>query len=161
MNLTTPLAVCPQLENSGRVHTGEKLVITALSFYAEDESGSSRVLSWIKKYFRPSATDAKDVPWCGIFMAQVFGTCGLSAPSVPARASSWAEVGIGIELGSKNFQIGDILVFNRRGGNHVALFIAMQGNTIYCLGGNQGNRVCIAPYPLPRLEYVRRIRLLS
>ena len=138
----------------------EKLVLTALSFYGEAETaghGSNpTILGWIKKFFRSSASDDSTTPWCGIFMAQVFGTCGFPAPSVPARASSWGDVGTAVL--TKDLQLGDVLVFDREGGMHVALFISMQRGVIQCLGGNQGNRVCIAPHDLSKLRHARRIR---
>jgi len=144
-----------------RVNTGERLVLAALSFYGEDEGKkNSRVLSWIKKFFRASATDARAVPWCGIFMAQVFGSCGIPIPSAPARAVSWATVGSPV-FADEDFQIGDILIFDRKGGNHVALFISKSNDLFYVLGGNQGNKVGINPYDCAALKHARRIRLSS
>jgi uncharacterized protein (TIGR02594 family) len=141
--------------------SGDRLILAALSFYGEAEAPGSasnaKILSWIKKFFRASATDDSTTPWCGIFMSQVFGTCGFPTPSVPARASSWAEVGIPIPL-TEEMKPGDVLVFDREGGNHVTLFVSAQGELIHCLGGNQGNRVSIASYNRSKLKHVRRIR---
>jgi uncharacterized protein (TIGR02594 family) len=138
---------------------GEKLVATALSFYGETEkpgtASNSVILSWIKEFFK-SASDDGEIPWCGIFMAKMFHLCRLEAPKGPAGAANWSTVGDATMLADA--LLGDLLVFRRSGGHHVALFIRRSDAYIYCLGGNQKNGVCIAPYNASDLLHVRRVR---
>lgn len=53
-------------------------------------------------------------------------------------------------------EFGDILVFTRGAGGHVAFFVRDIGADFEVLGANQGNAVCYAHYPKERLLAVRR-----
>lgn len=64
------------------------------------------------------------------------------------HARSWMDVGRSV----KNPNPGDIVVFwrihkTKAWQGHVGLYVRQKGSYIYCLGGNQNNRVCISAYP--------------
>ena len=83
-----------------------------------------------------------DVPWCGSFMAYVFTKCGYDIPYAPYRALSW------LNFGREVYEplYGSIAIKKRRGGGHVTIVIGSFGNWVYCLGGNQSDKVCIRRY---------------
>lgn len=92
--------------------------------------------------------------WCGC----IRGLWGLETGTgvIPAhfRAKNWLDWGKVVLVA--NAQKGDTVVFSRPGGFHVALFSKLDGGKVYVLGGNQSNKVSIAPYPLTSLHGVRR-----
>jgi uncharacterized protein (TIGR02594 family) len=93
-----------------------------------------------------------DVAWCGLFMAVVAKRAGKLAPPVPLRALSWVDFG----NPSPEPSLGDVLVFERKGGGHVALYVGEDDDRFYCLGGNQSDAVTIAPKERSRLKTCRR-----
>ena len=98
------------------------------------------------------AYGADSIPWCGLFMAVVARRAGKQAPSAPLWALNWASFG--------NFapipMLGDVLVFRRGGGGHVALYVGEDDATYHVLGGNQSDRVCFARLARSRLHAARR-----
>ena len=74
-------------------------------------------------------------------------------------ARKWLNLPKKVEF--ENIKLGDVVVFWRgspqdwRG--HVGIYISHNDQNIFVLGGNQGDRVTIAPYAKDRLLGVRRI----
>lgn len=104
-----------------------------------------------------------DTAWCGLFMAYLLKITGKPQPYKSydiLRAASYATWGESVAL--RDVQLGDIVVFKRPGGNHVAIAISISKNidggigTVHCLGGNQSNAVTIAEFPINRVTHVRR-----
>jgi uncharacterized protein (TIGR02594 family) len=87
-----------------------------------------------------------ETPWCSSFANWVTVHCGVTGTR-SASAKSWMKWGK--EL--KSPVNGCIVVFTRTGGGHVAFYDSEDKDYIYTLGGNQGDRVCIAAYPKSRL----------
>lgn len=114
---------------------------------------------WLSPY--PTKT-----AWCGVVMAEWFRRANHAAeiPSAPYRAKSWASVGVPV-TGLHDLRAGDIVVFSRAGGGHVALystkFVFGTPDVIEVLGGNQGgpNRGCVrtSTYPTDRILAIRRV----
>ena len=76
-------------------------------------------------------------------------------PTWKAGAMSWSTWGKPVD--KKDYQPGDICVFTRTGGGHVALYMGKTFLTIVALGGNQTNKVCqSSSYLKTRLVTVRR-----
>jgi uncharacterized protein (TIGR02594 family) len=96
------------------------------------------------------------IPWCSLFMAVVAQRAKKDISMVDLRALSWVNFGNAIDL--KNGCLGDVAVFKRTGGGHVAVLIGYtkDKNFVYVLGGNQGDKVSIAKMPFKRLHAVRR-----
>ncbi len=112
-------------------------------------------LDWVKN---------DETSWCGIFL----GFCIAELPEFirpknwpqkkAATARQWINYGIDVPIALA--KPGDIVVFWRESPEswkgHVALFVEDTGDTILCLGGNQGDEVSIKGYDRERLLGIRR-----
>lgn len=89
-----------------------------------------------------------ETPWCGVFCAAVMRECGLPVPKAWYRAQAWLLWGIPLDEPAE----GCIVVFGRKGGGHVGFVVGRdaRGNLLV-LGGNQSNRVTIAPFDPARV----------
>lgn len=93
-----------------------------------------------------------DTPWCGVFVAHCCRTAGLSLPAYWYRAVAWAEWGIPLERPT----LGAVAVFSRQGGGHVGFVVGRdEVGRLLVLGGNQGDRVSVAPFDRDRLVALR------
>ena len=89
-----------------------------------------------------------ETPWCGTFVAQCIEAAGLPIPKYWMRAKAWADWGTKLS----NPELGCIVVFERKGGGHVGFVVGRTPNgNLLVLGGNQGDKVCIAPFDRTRL----------
>ena len=43
-------------------------------------------------------------------------------------------------------QYGCLVVLKRKGGNHVGFYTGEKGDSVYLLGGNQSDKVCVTLY---------------
>jgi uncharacterized protein (TIGR02594 family) len=106
-------------------------------------------------------------PWCSAFLNYVAWLLRLPR-SKNLAARSWLTVGtpVPIEQARPGF---DVVILKRGGGDqpgvevleapgHVALFSGLEGDTVFCLGGNQGDQVSVVGYPVNRLLGIRRLR---
>jgi len=95
---------------------------------------------------------AKDdeTPWCSSAMCKWMERAGIPSTK-SAAAASWGTWGR--EL--KNGQLGCVVVMSRTGGNHVALYLDEDDVGVYCLGGNQGDRVSVRRYSWDRVSHFR------
>jgi len=102
-------------------------------------------------------------PWCSSFVNYCVEQAGLHGTDSKA-ALSWHEQGWGQEVTAAPAP-GDIAVFRRSGasgsGGHVGFFVGDAGDSVRVLGGNQGNRVSIAPFPRDGVVDGTRYTLLS
>jgi uncharacterized protein (TIGR02594 family) len=87
-----------------------------------------------------------DVPWCGSFMGFVMMKAGFKLPEHPYRALDWLNWGQETPANIPSY--GAVAVKKRKGGGHVTLVvgISVDGNHVFCLGGNQNDAVTIAKY---------------
>jgi uncharacterized protein (TIGR02594 family) len=84
-----------------------------------------------------------ETPWCGTFVAHCMRVTGMPVARNWFRAKAWAEWGQGLA----GAVYGCVVVFERVGGGHVGLVVGRdQSGRLMVLGGNQGNRVSIAPF---------------
>lgn len=100
------------------------------------------------------------IPWCSAFVNWCFyqaeagaGYHGTNKGTSKANARSWLQWEHGTPTNSP--KEGDLVVFWRNSPTsakgHVAFYVREDDKYIYCLGGNQANRVCVARYPKNRL----------
>ena len=88
-----------------------------------------------------------EIPWCSTFVNWVAWKAGLQYTG-KANARSWLNVGVKVT----NPEPGDVVVFWRESPQswkgHVGIFLgfSLDKKRVYCLGGNQGNRVSISGY---------------
>lgn len=138
--LTSPLMVVVAVKEFGTLETPGPAI-------------NPKIITWARETGQDAAGYIDDaIPWCGLFMAVCAKRAGKMLPEIPLRALSWSLFGIP----SPEPSLGDVLVFNRQGGGHVALYVGEDDESYFCLGGNQGDAVSIAPKPKERLHVCRR-----
>lgn len=101
--------------------------------------------------------EGDEVPWCSAFCNYVCWLLGLPR-SKKLNARSWLEVGYAVTLDEA--QRGDVVILTR-GKNpahgHVGFFGGTDGKVVTLLGGNQGDSVCLADFPVSRIINIRRL----
>lgn len=98
------------------------------------------------------ATD-DETPWCSSFMCAAHETQGIRSTR-SAAAKSWATWGK-----EGDGSVGDIAVFKRTGGHHVAFInkkFQRGASVVNVLGGNQSNKVRVSDYDASNLIAIRR-----
>lgn len=99
-----------------------------------------------------------EVPWCSAFVNWVAWKCGLQH-SRKSNARSWLNVGQRVN----SPEPGDVVVFWRDNPQswkgHVGFFLGLSpdGTRVYCLGGNQGNRVSVSAYRVETVISYQRL----
>lgn len=108
------------------------------------------ILGWLRRLRAWYADD--ETPWCGTFVAHCIEAQGLPLPKYWMRAKAWADWGERLT----EPEVGCIVVFERQGGGHVGFVVGRTADgRLLVLGGNQGNRVCVAAFDRARvLAYV-------
>lgn len=110
------------------------------------------ILGWAAEVGLTGSYSSDAIPWCGLFIAVVAKRAGKVAPDHPLWALSWAKFGAVAERPV----LGDVLVFKRKGGGHVGLYVGEDTRAFHVLGGNQSDRVCITRIARARLFAARR-----
>lgn len=85
-----------------------------------------------------------ETPWCSAILCAWMERAGFKSTR-SAAAASWRSWGR--ELPDGGQRLGCVVVMSRVGGNHVALYLDEDDTGVYCLGGNQGDRVSVRRYP--------------
>ena len=84
-----------------------------------------------------------ETPWCGTFCAAVFRETGIPIAKNWFRARAWLDWGVPLHKPA----LGCVVIYERGGGGHVGFVVGQDTlGRIVTLGGNQGNRVSIAPF---------------
>lgn len=104
------------------------------------------IVNWLLKL--KAAWGTEEVPWCGTFCGVCMSEAGIPLPKHWYRARDWLNWGVKIDAPT----IGCVVVYERKGGGHVGFVVGkdQQGN-LMTLGGNQGDKVSIAPFPMHRV----------
>jgi uncharacterized protein (TIGR02594 family) len=114
------------------------------------------ILNWFKEIGCEWIKD-DETAWCSCFVNWVALKAGVER-SGKLNARSWVNVGENIEKP----MLGDVVIFWRESRDswkgHVAFYINDDEDWIYCLGGNQNNKVCVKPYPKYRFLAYRRLK---
>jgi uncharacterized protein (TIGR02594 family) len=103
--------------------------------------------------------DDDETPWCSIFVNWVAKKSGLNG-SGKANARSWLLTGLNVDATPEP---GDVVIFWRGDPNswqgHVGIFFgfSIDGERVYCLGGNQGNQVSVSAYSIDNILGFRRL----
>ena len=138
--------------------TAPNLLLAALKDYGLREvagtPNSPRILAMAKNVGASSYYTTDATPWCALAMSDWVKQAGFALPRDPLAAKNWATFGTPIALADA--ALGDVLVMERPGGNHVTMYVGEDDRNFYGLGGNQGNEVCIAAFPKSRITHVRR-----
>lgn len=137
---------------------GPKILHAALADHGLREvpgaANSPRILEMAFQAHAGSYYKSDATPWCALAMTSWVLTAGFVPPRDPLAAKNWVRFGTAVALADAS--LGDILVMERPGGNHVTMYVGEDAHNFYGLGGNQGDCVCIAPFPKSRITHVRR-----
>jgi uncharacterized protein (TIGR02594 family) len=99
-----------------------------------------------------------ETPWCAAFANAILAQLGLPHTG-SGMAKSFDTYGTEVQL--KDILPGDLIRFWRGSpssdAGHIAIFVRFgSGNTVVVRGGNQGNKVSDAEYPISRIVSIRR-----
>jgi uncharacterized protein (TIGR02594 family) len=104
------------------------------------------IIDWLiklKAWWREDET-----PWCGTFVAAVCINSGIPLPVHWYRARGWLDWGSPLDFPV----LGCVVVYERKGGGHVGFVMGEdQNGNLMTLGGNQSNKVSIAPFDRSRV----------
>lgn len=114
---------------------------------AQGIANNPTILGWLKSLKSFIKDDA--TPWCGTFVAYCCQFAGRGMPTHWYRAIEWANVGKRLDKPA----YGCIVVFERKGGGHVGFVVGKDAaGNLMVLGGNQGDKVSIAPFAVGRVK---------
>lgn len=89
-----------------------------------------------------------EVPWCGVAVAAWMQEAGITLPKHWYRAVAWMDWGANLSMPT----YGCVVIFSRKGGGHVGLVVGEdEHGRLMVLGGNQRDRVTIAPFDRARV----------
>lgn len=135
---------------------GPKMLIEALKLYGTKEmpgtKDNAEILEWAKETGLTKIYSADSIPWCGLFMAVVAKRAGKDIPNDPLWALNWKYFGVPAQVA----MLGDVLVFKRESGGHVALYVGEDADCYHVLGGNQSDAVTITRILKARTVGIRR-----
>lgn len=133
-----------------------RLVKEGLATYGVTEvvgRGSNHtILQWATETGLSNIYSDDDIPWCGLWMAVIVKRSGRDPIKNPLWARSWANWGTRVAAP----ELGDIVVFRRKTGGHVGIYIAEDNTAFHILGGNQSNQVNITRIAKNRAIAFRR-----
>ena len=97
-----------------------------------------------------------ETPWCSAFINAICSDLNLPKSGL-LNARSWLKMGKEITVP----EMGDIVIFWRESPTswkgHVAIFIKEDDQSVWVLGGNQGNQVNILEFPKSKILGFRDI----
>jgi uncharacterized protein (TIGR02594 family) len=138
-----------------------KLLDFAATMYGLTEivgdSNNQQILNFFGEIGHPEI-NTDEMSWCSSYLGWCTKQLNLNG-STALLARSWLEVGLEIA----DPQVGDLVIFWRETPNswqgHVAIYLNKNPltNEIYCLGGNQDDKVCVKSYPANQLLGYRRL----
>lgn len=90
-----------------------------------------------------------ETPWCGVFVAHCLQAHEIELPRHWYRARAWLDWGAPLAAPA----LGAVVVFERGpGSGHVGFVVGRNPRgALLVLGGNQGNRVSVAPFAVDRV----------
>ena len=136
--------------------TAPKILVEAYKLIGIKEllgkDNNPKILAWADELGLKNVYTADEIPWCGLFMAYVCHLAGKLIVNDPLWAKNWLNYGTEQSVA----MFGDILVFSRKGGNHVAIYVCEDAKCYHTLGGNQGDQVSIVRIDKARCIGIRR-----
>lgn len=137
-----------------------KMLVEALKLYGVTEAAGTadnpEILAWAKELgLKDYVHDS--IAWCGLFAAIVAKHAGKEVVKNPLWAANWSTFGDP----APTAMLGDILVFKREGGNHVAIYVGEDEATYHVIGGNQSDKVCITRILKSRCWAIRRAKFAT
>lgn len=142
---------------------GPRMLVEALRLHGIKETqgpgNTPEIMAWAHDLGGDVAKvySADSVPWCGLFVATLAKRAGKPLPASPLWARAWATWG----EKSPRAALGDVLVFIRKGGGHVGIYVGEDATAYHVLGGNQGDAVNIKRKLKSECIAVRRLYLVG
>jgi uncharacterized protein (TIGR02594 family) len=137
---------------------GPKILVEFLKLYGiqefEGEKNNPIILEWSREIrdYVGIEYNSDSLAWCGLLCGVVVLRAGYIPPFLCIRALEWLKFGRAV----KQAMLGDILVFNRKGGGHVGIYVGEDKHCFHVLGGNQSDAVSIVRIDKTRLQGARR-----
>jgi uncharacterized protein (TIGR02594 family) len=130
------------------------------------------IAHWLKKLGTPWRDD--ETPWCGTAVAGCLEALDMPYPKAYYRARAWVGFGRPIATSKASalalrrlIPYGALMVLDRpprASDGHVGFYAGSgersDGPAVSLLGGNQGNKVSYATFPMSRVIYVAWLDLL-
>jgi uncharacterized protein (TIGR02594 family) len=143
-----------------KLATGPQILIQARNLIGTKEIvgkvHSKTILGWAKTLDIEKTYTNDEIAWCGLFMAYVCHKAELTLPFTATEAL-WAKNWLKFGTKQKVAMIGDVLVFNRKGGGgHVGEYVGEDDLCYHVIGGNQKNMVGIDRIEKTRCIGIRR-----
>jgi uncharacterized protein (TIGR02594 family) len=126
---------------------GPRILLEMLKIYGTVETpgpdNNPTIMQWAKAVGLERVYKNDATAWCGLAVAYAAGQAGWdNAPLGNALwARNWAAWGNPVAPGAA--MLGDVLVFARGTGGHVALYVGEDNTHFHILGGNQSDAVNI------------------
>ena len=128
-------------------------------------SSHPQILTWIqrteKMYPSDTPIDDSQYAWCGVFVGNMVlddiaagNKLRLKPPGYFQGAARWKKWGVAVPFNET--KRGDVVILTRKGGHHVAILSSPMTGGLNVVGGNQSNKVSIAPYLWHSVVDVRR-----
>lgn len=125
-----------------------RLLLEALKLYGVKELGGvgnnpdiiawgAEIGGWIADFYKQD-----EIPWCGLFIAVCAKRAGYPFTQKALSAKEWVNWGAPV-LGNDPM-LGDVVIFTRKQGGHVGLYVGEDYEAYHVLGGNQGDEVNVA-----------------
>lgn len=134
--------------------SGPRMLVEMLALFGTRETPGPRnnptIMGWAKEIGVAYPNDA--TAWCGLGM----GVAAARAKWMPPRNPLWARNWAGWGTAQKVAMLGDVLVFPRGKGGHVALYVGEDDTHYHILGANQGDAVSIVRKPKRPILAIRR-----
>jgi uncharacterized protein (TIGR02594 family) len=115
-----------------------RMLTEALKLYGVREvvgSGDNKeILGWAKEIGLAFSHD--ETPWCGLYAAVVAKRAGKEPPKEPLWALNWRNFG----KVATTPMLGDVMVFSRNGGGHVALLVGEDAACWHSQSARQSRR---------------------
>jgi uncharacterized protein (TIGR02594 family) len=139
----------------------ETLLKIAFSQLGTEEISGDQHNPEILKYAKETGITgitSDEIPWCSTFVNWVAWKAGLKYSGKP-NARSWLNTGTRVTAPEP----GDVVVFWRESPEswkgHVGFYLGISHDKkrVYCLGGNQGNRVSVSAYRMNTVLAYQRL----
>jgi uncharacterized protein (TIGR02594 family) len=118
-------------------------------------SNNPVIASWAEEVNAPSKYKEDKTPWCALFMSYIVHSCGYDLPKGSTKSLNWLEWGGTIEIP----EIGDILIYKKRIGGHIGLFVEEDGDYYWTLGGNQSRKEGQDSVNIKRIKKSKCVRI--
>ncbi len=135
---------------------GPKMLLEGIALIGTRETPGKKstkaILDWADEVNTTYPGD--DVAWCGLFISVCAKRAGWDYH--PGGNALWARNWASWGTSQQTAMLGDVLVFPRGKGGHVAMYVGEDKTHYHILGGNQSDGVNIVRKPKSPILAIRR-----